>query len=138
MDFTAIPAVKEAVLEILDDAEGLEGVTVAAGLEPTRADEYVWIWKAKAKRVCKSVGRNPPVYDEDVSLTMRALVVGGENPEARVFEIVAATETALRSSITLDGAVKWHKLEELDQEPLQFDQKLGCHILMTLTARARI
>lgn len=138
MAATAIPAVKAAVLVALDDVEGLAGVEVTGGLEPSRKDEYVWIWKAKAKRVFKSVGARPPALDEAVSLTIAAVVIGGKDPEARVFEIAGAVETALRADVTLAGAVRWHRLEELDEEPLQFDQKVGCRILMTLTAKARI
>lgn len=135
---TTIPAVKAAVLAALDGAEDLEGVAVSAGLEPDNEFEYVWIWKGKAKRVFKSVGAHPPALDEDVSLTLRVVVVGGEDPEARAYEIADAVEAAQRADLTLGGAVRWHRFEELDQEPLQFDQKVGCHVLMTLTARARI
>ena len=135
---SAIPAVKAAVLSTLSSAEDLEGVEVGADLEPSRNSKYVWIWRAKSKRQFKSVGARPPALDEDVSLTLRVVVIGGEDPETAVFEISDAVEAALRADLTLGGAVRWHRVEELDQEPLQFDQKVGCHILMTLTARARI
>lgn len=136
---SAIPAVKAAIQSTLEDATGLlDDIPVSRGLEPSRPKEYVWIWKAKAKRDFKSIGSRPAPLDEDVSVTMRVVAIGGEDPESRVFEISDAVEAALRADLTLGGVVRWHRVEELEQELQQFDPKVGCHILMTLTARARI
>jgi hypothetical protein len=135
---TTIPAVRGAVVATLAAAEALEGITVADGLEPTSQKQYVWLWKAKAKRNFSGVGTGRPLpQDEDVSLTMRVVVIGTE-ARARAFEISDLVEAALAADARLGGAVKWHRIEELDEEPLQFDQKPGHHVLMTLSARARI
>jgi hypothetical protein len=136
---TTIPAVRDAVVAVLAAAEALEGITIADGLEPTSQKQYVWLWKAKAKRNFSGVGAGRPLpQDEDVSLTMRVVVIGTEDPRARAFEIADLVEAALAADARLGGAVKWHRIEELDEEPLQFDQKPGHHVLMTLSARARI
>jgi hypothetical protein len=137
MASTAIPVVKAAVLGALQGAEALEGITVTADREPERDSEYVWIWRAKAKRNFRTIGPSPAPLDEEVSIVMRVVAIGGD-PEARALELADAVEEALREDITLGDSVLWHRLEELEQEPLQFDRKAGCHVLMTLTAKARI
>ena len=141
---TAIPKVRAAVRAMLEAAaeapdSDLHGLAIAAaGPEPTRPNEFIWFWRGKAKRVFRVVGPRPAPYEEDVSLTLRLVAIGGEDPESRAFALLSAVEDVLRNDITLGDAVFWHRLEELEDEPLDFDRKLGWAVLLTLTARARI
>jgi hypothetical protein len=136
---TTIPAVKAAVAAVLRVADGLEGIPVVTGpREPKDTKEWVFFLRAKAKREPGSLGRKPFVLDEDVSLIMRVCSITEEISEARVFELAAAVESALRADATLGGAVKWQYVEELDQEAREFDGKDGHHIVLTVVAKSRI
>lgn len=144
MPSTAIPAVKAAVLEILKEVEALKSakVVITADKEPERAREYIWLWKATATREFKSLGPQPSALNEEVKIFLRVMVVKGDSSptpsEERAFEILEEMETALRGQVRLNGAVRFQHVEDLEQEQLIFDRKRGCHILVTLTAKARI
>ena len=133
MASTAIPADKEAVRRTLAEAEALTDVEVATGFEPTRPKEYVWIAKASAKRDWASLGQRR--RKEKLSVTMRVVVIGGEDVESRAYEICAAVEAALLANLQLDGEVVKNLVEELDEEPsLDFDGKPGHAVWMTVAA----
>jgi hypothetical protein len=142
MASTAIPAVKVAIEEILAGADGLENTLVTRDYaKAERKPEHIWIWKAKAKRDPKGIGRRPARLEEEIRVTLRAVAIGGDAAaaEARVFELVEAAETALRDESRLAGSiVLFSHVEELEEEPLNFDTKVGCHVLMTVVAKTRI
>jgi hypothetical protein len=137
MASTAIPTVKAAVEETLAGAAALEGVLVqAGGREPERSKQYIWIPKAKSKRDWASIGGQR--LQEKISVTMLVVVIGFEDPEARAFQICGAAEEALRQNLRLDGKVVKNLVEELDEEPRDFDTKLGHHVWMTVVADTKI
>jgi hypothetical protein len=146
MASTAIPALKAAILGALGTEPapaGLEEVEISGDKEPTRASEYVWLYKAKAQREFKSIGRRPSSLDETVRVYLRVLVVKGSELEAesRALAIAEAVEGILRELDPDDEDATFLSpllIEELEDEPLQFDQKAGCHVLMTVVTKARI
>jgi hypothetical protein len=147
MASTAIPTVKAIVLGALEadpTPEGLEEVTVSGGKEPTRATEYLWIYKAKAvDREFKIIGPKPAKIDERILLFLRVLVVKGEvaEAEARALAIGGVVEGILRELDTEDDEVQFFSpflVSEIEDEQLQFDQKAGCHVLMTASIKTRI
>ncbi len=142
MASTSIPAVKAAIQEILAEAGGLDGILVTTDYNKTdRAPEHIWIWKAKSKRDFKGLGHRPPRLQEEIKVTLRVVTVGGADAaaaEARVYEIVEAAETALREDTTLGGVARKAHVADLDEEPLSFDSKIGCHVLMTVAAETVI
>jgi hypothetical protein len=140
MASTKIGVVKAAALNTLSEADDLDGVFVTADKEPERRIEYVWIYKARAKREFRLIGPQPAPQDEMVSVYLRVVSIRDTRTaaEARALEIFEAAETALRAEPTLEGTAFFHHIEELDVEPLLFDQKWGCHVLATLEAKARI
>ena len=141
MASTAIPAVKAAILAALEGAEALQGVAVTAGKEPERDEEWVWVWKAEAEREFKMLGPSPAALDEVVKITLRVVSIQGANAtpsEERAFEIAEAVETALRADPDLGEAVHWQRIEKVEQEPLLFDKRYGCLVLMVVKAKARI
>jgi hypothetical protein len=134
---TAIPAVKVAIKETLKAASSLDGVEIAAGrIEPLRATQYIWFPKAKSKRDWAGLGAQR--LKVKISVPMLVVVVGTEDPEARAFEICGAAEAALRSNLRLDGKVVKNLVEEIDEEPRDFDKKLGHHVWMTVVADTTI
>jgi hypothetical protein len=140
MASTAIPFVKTSILEALESAEGLEEVVVSGDREPEQALEYIWLYKAKAKREFRLVRPRPAPLEEEVRIFLRVLAVRAEamDAENRALEIAEAVENALRA-LDLGPPVLFPLLiEELDDEQLQFDQKRGCHVLMTVATKARI
>lgn len=143
MASTAIPAVKQAIKGILEEAEGLEDTLVTTDYaEAERKAEHIWIWKAKAKRDPKGIGRRPARLEEEIRVVLRVVAIGGADAavaEARAFELVEAAENALRDESKLAGSiVLFSHVEELEEEPLNFDTKVGCHVLMTVAAKTRI
>lgn len=138
METTAIPAVKDALAESLEGAAGLEGVVVARKQEPARAKEYVWIRRGKSKRDFALLGPRPAPLDEIVEVTIRVVAIGGEDPEARTYEIFNALEAALRADPDLSDDVLFQKIGEVEDDHLLFDQKPGFHVVSTVTAKARI
>jgi hypothetical protein len=146
MASTAIPALKSAILAALEadpTPEGLDGVAISGDKEPTRESEYVWLYKAKAKREFKTIGRRPVKVDEDLSISLRVLAVKGSQAEAesRALAIAAAVEGVLRDLEPGDDEAVFLApllVQELEDEPLLFDQKAGCHVLMTVVTKARI
>jgi hypothetical protein len=136
---SAIPAVQVAIRATLDGAAGLEGVAIADEREPINQKEYIWIYPGgKAKRDWKGIGRKPALLEEKISVRLRVVVIGGEDPKLRAFEIAGAAEEALRENRSLDGCASKHLVEELDQELQDFDGKTGCHVWMTVVAETRI
>ena len=142
MASTNIPAVKAAVLKVLESAKALEDITVSGDKEPERDTEYVWIYKAKAKRQFTTIGKQPAAQDEMVEVHLRVFAVDPgatyTDVEARAVEIFEAVESALRDSPTLDGTAFFQHVEELEIEPLLLDQNWACHVLVTLAAKTRI
>jgi len=138
MALTAIPRVKNAILSTLEEAEALDGVTVAKGKEPTDP-EYVWIVKGKATREFAAVGGRPPL-NEDIDVTLRIVAVDGDDIESedRAYELATAVEEALRDNDNLGDNVLFQRVRELEDGQLLFDQAWGFHVLMTVTAKARI
>lgn len=142
MASTAVPAVREAVLKTLEEAEELKGVLVTGDKEPERPTEYIWIYKAKANREFSLIGMQPAPLDEMVRVYLRVVAVKGSADstpsEERALELAALAETALRENPTLNDCARFHHVEELEPQSLLFDQKRGCHVLMTIAAKARI
>lgn len=141
MASTAIPAVKAAILSLLEGAEDLKGVLVTDDKEPEREKEYVWIWKAKARREYRLLGGSPSPLDEDLEIKLRIVAMQGDAAkpsEERASELLEAVETALRADLHLEDTVLWHKLEEIDGEPYLFDTRRGFAWSATLAAKARI
>ena len=146
MASTAIPALKSAILASLEvdpTPEGLEGVAISGDKEPTRSSEYVWLYKGKAQREFKLIGGRPSKLNEEVRIFLRVLVVKGDQAEAesRALAIAEAVEGILRDLEPEDDEAQFLKpllVEELEDEPLQFDQKAACHVLMTVVTEARI
>jgi hypothetical protein len=133
-----IPAIKAAVAEVLKGAAGLEEIPIETGpREPETAKEWIFLWKARAKRKPGSLGRAPFALDEDVTLTVRVCSIHEES-EARVFVLAEAVESALQAEPTLDGVVRWQYVEEVDQVAMKFDEKDGHRILLTIVAKSRI
>lgn len=142
MASTAIPAVKAAIIELLEASEDLEGVTIAPGAEPDRDKEYIWFYKASATRDFNLLGGNPAPLDENLRIYMRVVAIKGsidaDPSEDRAYEIAEAVEAALRADLELDGTVFFHRIEAVEQEHLKIDRTRGCHVLLTLTAKTRI
>lgn len=142
---TAIPAIKEAIFEILKEAaEGgpLEGIPVTDDKEPDREKEYVWVWKAKAKRAFKLLGPQPARQDEMINVFLRIVAIKDSEKlkpsEERAIEIFKAVEEALRADITLKGKAFWHLIEDVEIAPVKLDKKRGCHVIAVVSAKARI
>lgn len=139
---TAIPAVEAAILAVLEEAPDLADVLVTGDYR--RADqerEYVWLWKAKATREFKGIGRRPAKQEEEIEVTLRVLAVADTPAEAktRAYELAGITETALRYEMRLDQTVLKNRVKQLQGEPLaEFDPKFGFHVLMTVAAETRI
>lgn len=142
MASTAIPAVKAAIIELLEASKDLEGVTLAPGAEPDRAKEYVWFYRATAAREFNLIGGNPPPLDENLRIFLRVVAIkgdiGADASEERAYEIAEAVETALRGDLELDGTVYFHRIESVEQEHLKIDRTRGCHVLLTIAAKTRI
>lgn len=146
MPSTAIPAVKAAILKILQDAEDLEGITVTDDYKVAeRADEHVWVWKSETRdRNFRGLGHpssRPPRIDEEILVTLRVVAIGGKTApaaEARVFQIVEAVETILRGNIKLEGTAIKSIIDKIAEEPLNFDNKIGHGVLLTVLAETRI
>lgn len=141
MSSTAIPAVKEAVVNTLKAASSLKGITVTDDKEPERKSEYIWIWKARAKREFKNIGPNSKV-DEMIEVFIRIVAYKGSTDqkpsEERAVEIFEAVETALRANRKLNNTVFWHKIGDLEIVPLVPDKKRGCHAIAVVNAKAQI
>lgn len=146
---SAIPSVAEKAIEILEAAqaevEALQGVAITADKEPELDDEYVWLYRKRATRGFKLVGPQPAPLDETLRLYFRILVVKGEKEakpaEDRALQIAAAVEAVFREAgkeKALGKSVRNILVTELDDEPLLFDKKRGCQILMTVAMIARI
>jgi hypothetical protein len=140
MPSTALPALKTAVLEILGETPGLEGVTITDDKEPERAKEYIWLYRAKAVRDWASIGTKAKDEMPKVFLRIAAILGGksGAASESRVFELAEIVEEALDDHVTLNGAVRFHLIEDIEEEKQLFDTTWGAHVLMTLSAKARI
>lgn len=139
---TAIPAVKQAVFELIKDASALDGILVTDDKEPERAKEYVWVYKAKAKRNFKLLGPQPAKQDEMIQVYLRIVAIKDaaklKPSEERALEIFEAVEEALRADITLKGTAFFHLIEDLEIAPVKFDKKRGCHVVGIVSAKARI
>jgi hypothetical protein len=142
MASTKIPAIKAAVVETLQAAEALKGIKVTDDREPDRDDEYVFIYKARARRDFKLIGPQPAPQDETVNVYIRIVAIRGTDKakpsEERALEIFEAVETALRDNSTLGDTALFQRIEDLEIEPQNFEGKRGCHVLATVTAKARI
>lgn len=139
---TAIPAIKEAVFQLLDDAPALEGIKVTDDKEPEHTKEYVWVYKAKAKRAFKLLGPQPARQEEMIEIFLRIVAVKDaaklKPSEERALEIFEAVEEALRADTTLKGTAFFHLIEEVEIAPVKFDKKRGCHVIAVVSAKARI
>lgn len=139
---TAIPAVKEAVFNLLKDAPALEGIKVTDDKEPERHKEYVWVYKARAKRKFKLLGPQPARQDENIEVYLRIVSIKDATElkpsEERAIEIFEAVEEALRADITLKGTAFFHLIEDVEIAPAKFDKKRGCHVIAVVSAKARI
>ncbi len=142
MASTAIPNLKTTIIAALEAADGLRDVVVTADSEPLRADEYVWLYKARSKRQFGALGPRPAPIDEELRVYLRILVLKGSDKSApseeRALELADVVESALRDLEPGRPFLSPLLIEELDDEPLQFDQKRGCHVLMTVATKARI
>lgn len=141
MASTAIPAVKAAILSLLEGPEELEDVLITADKEPEREKEYVWIWKGKARREFNLLGPAPTPLDENLEIKLRIVSIQGDDAKAsedRATELLELVETTLREDIQLEDTVLWHRLEEIEGDPVLFDQRRGFAWMATLTAKARI
>lgn len=140
MAATTIPAIKAAIVKVLEASEDLEDVTVAKGKEPTRKTEWIWVQRAEAAREFRLIGQKPMPLDELVKVHLRVVAIRGdiEAAEKRATELFEAVEAALREDDKLGGAVLWHKIESFESEPLNFDTKVGFHYVPIVSAAARI
>lgn len=143
MASTGIPAVKAAILALLEETDGLEGVTVTAGKEPERAKEFIWVSHAKAVRDPKLLKSAPHPLDEDVRVTVWVVALkGGKDhlvSEVRAYEIAGVVETAIREpGVHLAPVDFWHMVEQIDDSPLLRDKTWGCQIEMTVLVKGRI
>lgn len=139
---TAIPAMKEAVFQILSEAPALENIRVTDDKEPENCKEYVWVYKAKAKRNFRLLGNQPAKQDEKIEVYLRIVAIKDAQKlkpsEDRAVEIFEAVEEALRADITLKGTTLFHLIEDVELAPVKFDKKRGCHIIGVVSAKARI
>lgn len=135
-----LPSIKEAVLAILNASPALAAVKVTEAKEPERAKEYVWLYRVKSTRDWASLGRQSK--DEVAKVFLRVVaILGGKDgtaSEARAFEIVSTVEAALEADVTLGGVVRFHLIEDIEAEKQLFDNKWGAHVLLTISANARI
>lgn len=140
-DPTAIPAIKEAVVKTLQEAESLKGIKITDDKEPENKNEYIWIWKARAKREFKNIGPNSKL-DELIEVFIRVVSIKGSTEvkpsEERAVEIFAAVEKALRANRRLNGTAFWNKIGDLEITPVIFDKKRGCHVIAVVNAKAQI
>jgi hypothetical protein len=142
---TKIPAIKTAVVEQLQAASSLEGITITGDKEPERDVEYIWVYRGRGKREFKLLsggGGSPVPQDETVRITMRVVSITGTDElgpsEERVEELVDAAEEALRADTTLGGEAFWSLIEDIELEPFKLDKRWAFHALLTLTAKCRI
>jgi hypothetical protein len=137
-----MPAVRAAIVETLVGSKALEGVSVVnGGPEPSRSNEYVWLYSAKSSREFSTIGIQPPPLAETLKLQIRIVAIGGEEAsvsEARATELLEAAEHALRTDDTLKATAWWSKFTDLEGEPLLIDQKLAFAYTTTLEAYTRI
>lgn len=145
MASTAIPAVKAALVNRLEETTELDEIEIASGgREPStvrkvkKGDEYVWIWRGRSKRDPASLGRRPAPLKENIEITCRLVIIGGDDPEARAFELFEVVETALRGFPDLGRKVRFQSITSLEEEARDFDRTLGHHILFTVSAEAVI
>lgn len=143
MPSTNIPAVKEAVLKQLEGAEALKGITISAGKQPERPNEFVWLRSVKGKREWGPLGKQPSSQNEmvRVNLWVFAIKQGGADREAseeRAVEIFEAVEGALRETPTLGGVAFFQHVEELEVEPRLLDKKWAAYVYVTVAAKTRI
>lgn len=144
---TAIPAAKEWVMGVLEPLPELADVEVTDDTEPERAKEYVWLYRANAKREFTVMkGGAPPPLEEFLRLYLRVFVVvagrSAKPAEVRALEIASAVERALREAMSDSPptAVRAKGLivEELDDEPQVVDNGRAYHVLMIVRLNARI
>lgn len=129
-------------MQILGEAEGLAEVEVGNEREP-RSAQYLWLYKAESSRDYLGLGRRPARLREDVTLSLRVLVIGTSAKEVspartRAHEIFEAAETVLREDIELGGTVEFHRIPSFTAEPQTLDERLGYHILFTIVGKTRI
>lgn len=139
---TAIPAIKEAVFQLLKEAESLENIRVTDDKEPENLKEYVWVWKARAKRNFKLLGPQPSKREEMINVYLRIVAIKGSDKlkpsEERALEIFEAVEKALIADLTLKGTALFHIVDDLEVAPVKFDKRRGCHVIAVVSAKARI
>lgn len=139
---TAIPAVKQAVVDLLKDAPALKGIPIVDDKEPEVKKEYVWVYKSKAKRAFKVIGPQPGKQEEMIQIFLRIVSTKGDQKlkpsEDRALEIFEAVEEALRADTTLKGTAFFHLIEDVEIAPVKFDKKRGCHVIGVVSAKARI
>lgn len=138
--YTKLPAVEAAIVEILSNAEDLEGVEIGAELEPKSA-EYVWVYKSESNLEFLGLGHRPAHLREELKLYLRTFATGGgtfAEIKERVDALGRAVVTALREDIKLGNTVEFHRVENVRREAISLDNRQGFHALMTIEAKTRI
>lgn len=155
MATSRVPAAVDALLAILRAAPSLEGVTVLDGpdvINLTGLHRIYVGWQPTAEAaVALTQGFNAAgarTRDEDFSIHCYAEARGGDKDmaarRARVFELLAAVETALRATDaapaapTLGGTVLWAHLTAGDLQQVQSSDGALAGLPFTVTCRARI
>ncbi len=139
MATTALAPFEAALLALLEDAEGLDGVKITGDLEPERfGNEYIWLYKRKAgPREFRTIGRNPAWVDEELRAYFRVLAIANKPSvaKARALQLAEAVEAAVRGGGLEQQVAELLMpllVEEIEPEPVRFDRKAGFHVLMTV------
>lgn len=142
MPSTAVPAIEDAVVALLEGAAGLEKVTVTSEREPERETEFVYLYEATADREWSTIGPQPAGMKEDVKVFLRVFALIGtasfKPSRERAFELVEAIEDALREDPELGGTVLYQHISRITQQKITEDRRRGCHVLLTISGQARI
>lgn len=138
---TAIPAIKEAIVKTLKDAESLKGIKVTDEKEPTDEKEYIWVFKARAKRNWQNIGPQSKM-GEVIEIFIRCVSLKGSDEvkpsEERAIELFEAVEAALRANRRLDGTAFFQHVGDVEIAPVLVDKIRGCHVIAVVSAKTQI
>ncbi|MFM9593338.1 hypothetical protein ACKI1O_28620 [Streptomyces scabiei] len=155
MATSRVPAAVTELLAILRAAPALSGVRVVDGPEPTNLSDrqFVFVgWQPGADAAVQLVqdfnSAGARTRDENFIIACYAESRGGDKEmalrRARVFELVAAVEDALRATNaaptapTLNGAVLWSHLTTGNLQQVQSNDGAIAGLAFTIACRARI
>ncbi len=143
MTSSSLPAVTAALVELLEMASGLEGVTIAHIAAENPSADGIIVGAAESTRQFKALGALPTPLDEEftVECAAAAVMIGATSwtaPQARAYELLEAAENALRSDYKLGGLVRWITVSRVKESFEAVDKGRAASVRFWLTGKTRI